>query len=47
MNALLYVRKSIPYVDQDRYIYPDIELMTDFVEEGTIIDLVERHGVAL
>ena len=42
-----YVRESIPYVDQDRYIYPDIELMTDFVEEGTIIDLVERHGVAL
>ena len=42
-----YVRESIPYVDQDRYIYPDIELMTDFVEEGSVIDLVEEQGVEL
>jgi histidine ammonia-lyase len=42
-----YVRESIPYVDQDRYIYPDIELMTDFVKEGSVIDLVEKHGIDL
>lgn len=42
-----YVRKTIPYVDQDRYIYPDIELMTDYVKEGSVIDLVEEQGVSL
>ena len=42
-----YVRETIPYVDQDRYIYPDIELMTDYVEEGAVIDIVEEHGVEL
>ena len=42
-----YVRESIPYVDQDRYIYPDIELMTDFVEEGSVVDLVEEKGIEL
>lgn len=42
-----YVRRSIPYVDQDRYIYPDIELMTDYVKEGSVIDLVEKQGVEL
>ena len=42
-----YVRETIPYVDQDRYIYPDIELMTDYVEEGIISDLVEEQGIEL
>ena len=42
-----YVRESIPYVDQDRYIYPDIELMTEFAEEGAVIDIVEEQGVEL
>ena len=42
-----YVRESIPYVDQDRYIYPDIELMTDYVEEGAVIHIVEGQGVEL
>ena len=42
-----YVRETIPYVDQDRYIYPDIELMTDYVEEGAVTDLVEEQGVEL
>ena len=42
-----HVRESIPYVDQDRYIYPDIELMTDYVEEGIITDLVEDHEIEL
>ena len=42
-----YVRETIPYVDEDRYIYPDIELMTDYVEEGTIVDLVEGYGIEL
>lgn len=38
---------AIPYLDQDRYIYPDIELMTDYVEEGAVTDLVEEQGVEL
>ena len=42
-----YVRETIPYVGQDRYIYPDIELMTEYVEEGTVADLVEGKGVEL
>ena len=42
-----YVRESIPYVDQDRYIYPDIELMTGYVEEGAVTDLVEGKGIQL
>lgn len=42
-----YVREAIPYVDQDRYLYPDIELMTDYVEEGSVVDLVEGKGIEL
>lgn len=42
-----YVRSTIPYVDQDRYIYPDIELMTEYVEEGSVVDIIEKQGIEL
>jgi len=41
------IRADIPYLDQDRYLYPDIERMTEKVREGEVVDLVEQAGVIL
>jgi len=36
-----FARETVDFVDEDRYLYPDIEKFRDWVKDGTFIDLVE------
>lgn len=38
-----FIRETVPFVDNDRFLYPDIEYIFDRVREGTLVDLVERE----
>lgn len=42
-----FIRKTVPFVDNDRFLYPDIEYIFDRVRDGTLIDLVEQEIGAL
>jgi histidine ammonia-lyase len=42
-----FVRKTVPFVDNDRYLYPDIAYITDRVRDCTLVDLVENEIGAL
>lgn len=42
-----FVRETVPFVDNDRYLYPDIAYITDRVRDCTFVDLVEGEIGAL
>ena len=42
-----FVRRTVPFVDNDRYLYPDIAYITDRVRDCSFIDLVENEIGAL
>ncbi len=41
------IRQAVPFVEEDRYLYPDIEYIFDRVRDCTLIDLVEQEIGAL
>ena len=42
-----YIRKQVPFVENDRFLYPDIEYIYDLVRDSTLVDLVEKEIGAL
>ena len=38
-----YIRKQVPFVENDRFLYPDIEYIYDLVRDSTLVDLVEKE----
>lgn len=42
-----HLRKTIPFVDRDRFLYPDMEHVFDCVRDRSLIDLLEREIGAL
>ena len=38
-----FVRKKVPFVDNDRFLYPDIEYIVSLVQDGTLVELLERE----
>ena len=36
------IREKVPFVDNDRYLYPDIEYIFGLVQDCTLVDLVEE-----
>ena len=36
------IREKVPFVDNDRYLYPDIEYIFGLVRDCTLVDLVEE-----
>ena len=42
-----FIRKEVPFVDNDRYLYPDIAYITDRVRDCSLVDLVENEIGAL
>lgn len=42
-----FVRETVPFVENDRYLYPDIEYITERVRDCTLVDLVENEIGAL
>lgn len=38
-----FIREKVAYVDQDRYLYPDIEYLYALVRDGTLVDLAEEQ----
>ena len=37
-----FVRKQVGFVENDRYLYPDIEWLFQEVQKGSFVDLVEK-----
>ena len=35
------IRRDVKFMDEDRFLYPDLEYIYDLVREGTLVDLVE------
>lgn len=42
-----YLRETIPFVDNDRFLYPDIEYIFQKVQDCTLTDLIEQEIGAL
>ena len=42
-----FIRKEVPFVDNDRYLYPAIAYITDSVRDCSLVDLVESELGAL
>ena len=38
-----FVREKVPFVDNDRYLYPDIEYIFSLVQDGTLVDILEQE----
>jgi histidine ammonia-lyase len=38
-----FLRESVPMLDEDRYIYPDIEYILKQIQEMTIVEIVENE----
>lgn len=38
-----HIRKTVPMLDEDRYIYPDIEYILKQIQEMEIVDIVEKE----
>lgn len=38
-----FLRKTIPFVDNDRYLYPDMEYIFDRVQDCSLIDILEKE----
>jgi histidine ammonia-lyase len=37
------VRERVPYLEQDRYLQPDVAAVTKLVRDGTLLDTLERE----
>ena len=42
-----FIREKVPFVDNDRYLYPDIEYIFHLVQDGTLVDVLEQEIGAL
>ena len=42
-----FVREKVPFVDNDRFLHPDIEYIFSLVQDGTLVDILEREIGAL
>lgn len=38
-----FVREKVAFVDNDRYLYPDIEYIIQLVQENTLVEMVEKE----
>lgn len=38
-----FVRQTVPFVDNDRYLYPDIEYIFGLVQNCDLLDMVEQE----
>ena len=38
-----FIRENVPILDEDRYIYPDIEYILKQIQQMTIVDIVENE----
>ena len=38
-----FIRKEVPFVDNDRFLYPDIEYIVSLVQDGTLVDILEKE----
>lgn len=38
-----FVREKVPFVDNDRFLYPDIEYIFRLVQDGTLVDILEKE----
>lgn len=38
-----YIRKAVPMLNEDRYLYPDIEYILKLIQEMEIVDIVENE----
>ena len=38
-----YIRAKVPFVENDRYLYPDIEYIYTLVRDGVLVDLLEKE----
>ena len=38
-----YLRKQIPFLEKDRYLYPDIEYIYDRISDGSLLDVVRQE----
>ena len=38
-----FLRETIPFVDNDRYLYPDMEYIFDRVQDCSLIDILEKE----
>lgn len=39
-----FIREKVPFVDNDRFIAPDIEYLRELIREGTLVELVEARA---
>ena len=42
-----FIREKVPFVDNDRFLYPDIEYIFGLVQKGTLVDILEKEIGAL
>ena len=38
-----FIRKKVSFVDNDRFLYPDIEYIFGLVQDGTLVDILEKE----
>ena len=38
-----YIRQQVPFVENDRFLYPDMEYIYGLVKDSTLVDLVEQE----
>lgn len=38
-----FIREKVPFVDNDRFLYPDIEYIFSLVQDGSLVDIVENE----
>ena len=38
-----YLRKQIPFLEEDRYLYPDIEYLYDRISDESLLELVQQE----
>lgn len=37
------IRERVPYLEQDRYLQPDVAAITELVRDGALLDTLERE----
>ena len=38
-----FLRETIPFVDNDRFLYPDMEYIFDRVQDCSLVDILEKE----
>lgn len=42
-----FIRERVPFAEQDRFFYPDIEYIYTLVKDGTLVQLIEEESGAI